>query len=123
MPAAMRWLALVLAACSGGSSATDAPTSNGDSSFDPPPCSISPGKTYTMLEYGFHAPGVGFDLDGDGDIDNALGFLAPVANQVINDAIQSGFSRYLFDIEGWDAAPGNDPDVQMISFAGVDADQ
>src|SRR5207237_167127 len=79
--------------------------------------------TYTLSSIGFEAPGHGFDLDGDGKIDNALGYLAPVANQVIDNDVASGFSRYVFEIERWDNATADDPDVAFVSYSGVDTDQ
>jgi hypothetical protein len=115
-------LALAAAACSGGGGGSDAAPADGGV-VRAPPCPIAPGRTFTMEEYGFHPPGMGFDLDGDGTIDNELGFLAPIANQVIGDALDSGLTRYLFDIGGWDGAPGDDPEVTMVSYSGIDADE
>lgn len=120
-----RWSAIAatvqLAGCSGGDADHTMPTA--DAAFGVPTCSLTQGRTYTMQQIGFNPAGTGFDLDGDGDIDNALGFLAPVANQVIRDAVDSGFSRHLFHIDGWDNAPADDDALRMIFFAGVDADQ
>ncbi len=116
--------AMVVAACSGGSGQPDARVGgDDDGSFAPPPCRVTPGRTFTMTEIRFFGSGAGFDLDGDGDIDNALGFLAPIINQVIRTTIASGFSRYLFNVERWDNAPADDADVAMVAYFGVDADQ
>jgi hypothetical protein len=115
-------LALGAAACSGGAGGTDAAPADAGA-VRAPPCPIAPGRTYTMQEYGFHPPGMGFDLDGDGTVDNELGFLAPIANQVIGEALDSGLTRYLFDIGGWDGAPADDAEVTMVSYAGIDADE
>jgi hypothetical protein len=118
----MKAALLALAACSGHGTTTDA-TGGGGSSLGPAPCRVSPGVTYVLTSVGFEPPGQGFDLDGDGKIDNALGYLAPVANQVIGNDIATGFSRYLLVVERWDNAPGDDPDVTLVSYSGVDADQ
>jgi hypothetical protein len=118
----MKRVVLVLAACSGHGTTIDAP-GGGGSSLGPAPCPVAPGLTYTLSAVGFEGPGKGFDLDGDGKIDNALGYLAPVANQVLSADVASGFSRYLFVVERWDNAPADDPDVAMVSYSGVDADQ
>src|SRR5690349_6218230 len=118
----MKRLVLVaVCACSGGSAGTDAPSS-ADAPPGPPQCAVAPGRAFTMSQIGFQPPGVGFDLDGDGHIDNALGFLAPIANQILISDVASGFSRYLFDVERWDGAPADDSDVTMVVFSGVDAD-
>jgi hypothetical protein len=112
----------IIAACSGHGARSDAPA-GGDISFGPPPCPVAPGTTYILSAIGFEPTGVGFDLDGDGDIDNALGFLAPIANRVIGDDVASGFSRYLFQIQRWGNAPADNPDVTLVAYSGIDVVQ
>jgi hypothetical protein len=115
-------LLLALAACSGGASHADAPA-GGDAALTPAPCQYTFGRTYTLSQVGFEPAGMGFDIDGDGTIDNAFAFIAPIANQVVDDNIHTGTSRYLFDIEGWDAPPADDSAATMVAFGGFDADQ
>lgn len=117
-----RTLLVVLAACSGGSARVDS-GGGGDASLLPTPCPYTFGQTYTLSSVAFEPAGMGFDIDGDGVIDNAFASIGPVANQVVADNIQGGSSRYLFDVEGWDAPPADDAAAKMIAFAGFDADQ
>jgi hypothetical protein len=122
--AMMRAVAIAaLAACSGNNAHVDANGTAGDASFLPAPCAYTFGRTYTLSQVEFEPAGMGFDIDGDGTIDNAFAFIAPIANQVVDDNIHIGSSRYLFDIEGWDAPPADDSAAKMIAFAGFDADQ
>lgn len=117
-----RAILVVLAACSGGSARLDS-GGGGDASLLPVPCQYTFGRTYSMSSVAFEPAGMGFDIDGDGTIDNAFAFIGPIANQVVADNIQGGDSRYLFDVEGWDAPPADDGMAKMIAFAGFDADQ
>jgi len=117
----MKRLALLLAACSGGAAHQDA-AGGGDSSFAPVPCPYTFGHTFALSQVTFMPPGMGFDIDGDGNIDNAFGFIGPIANQVVAYNITTGGARYLFDVEGWDQAPADDSAAKMVAFGGFDAD-
>lgn len=115
-------LLLALVACSGGGNHADAPAAGGDAALTPPPCRYTFGDTYILSKVDFEPAGHGFDIDGDGTIDNAFAFIAPIANQVVDDNITNGSARYLFDIEGWDAPPADDTAAKMVAFGGFDAD-
>ena len=52
----------------------------------------------------------GFDLDGDGDVDNALAFLGPLVNQEWAHSIATGMQIMLVTF---------DADMQMAFYAGV----
>jgi hypothetical protein len=118
----------VLLACAGCDQrpfAADAgPGGQVDALFQALPCEPTLGRTYILAVARFLPEGMGKDLDGDGDIDNALSFLAPILNQVIEDAIAAGASLFLFDVAQWaDPPTPDDPEVIVTTFAGIDADQ
>jgi hypothetical protein len=86
-------------------------------------CDVQFGRTYILDKFELMPPGQGFDLDGDGDIDNTLGFLGSVANNGFRQAIAAGAAIYLLDLTPWMdslATPPSGPGLAF--FHGVDAD-
>ena len=68
--------------------------------------------------------GEGLDITGDGIPDNAMGFIAPLANQAIQDGLDLGTGLYLLDVTKWDGPPvATDTDIGLTFYAGIDADE
>lgn len=101
-----------------------APSEPGVEHEPPEACRPRFGTSYVMDGLGVLPPGEGYDLDGDGARDNALGFLAPVANPGWEEAIASGEAILLWDLIGWSGPPSRSArDVQVSFYKGFDADR
>jgi hypothetical protein len=109
--------------CGAGSQAAGDAGPDPGKTFEPPPCELTFGRSYIIWDMALLDEGQGLDLNGDGIADNQLGFIAPVANQALQDGIDLGTQLHLLDIFDWEHAPtANDPDVTMVFYAGADAD-
>lgn len=85
-------------------------------------CHPTFGRTFIVDTFSERAQGDGFDLNGDGKPDNALGALAAFANPRWNDAIVKGYAIYLLDLDNLAGPPLVDGSTPQISFfVGVDA--
>lgn len=117
-------LALLVAAGCGGSGTTSpvdsgAPPDLADTGGCHPPF----GRSYIVTTFAMRQEGDGFDLNGDGKPDNALGALATFANPKWQDAITNGYAIYLFDLRNLAGPPLVEGDHPALSFfVGSDAD-
>jgi hypothetical protein len=118
-----RALALLLAACSGPAHVQpDGGLPFADAGAWSQPCQISFGHTYVLDSVEILPTGQGLDLNGDGVIDNSLGFLRPLVNPLIDSNVKMGTAIYLFDLENWDGISPDDPNIVVAALTGVDAD-
>src|SRR6187200_2707361 len=89
-------------------------------------CQLPPGRSYAQrLNIG--GPGVGFDLNGDGTIDNAFGNLPPpLLNQISQDleaSFVTGNTALVLHLANWSDPPSpDDPDLTVSAVFGLDAD-
>jgi hypothetical protein len=86
------------------------------------PCAVAFGHTYVMDDVELLPAGQGIDLNGDGTIDNALGFLRPLVNPLISSSVKAGTAIYLFDLESWDGTSPDDSTIAVAAYTGVDYD-
>jgi hypothetical protein len=119
---ALALAATALAGCGEGEIAgvPDA-TPSGDGPHRAPACDVAFGTTFIFDEASLMPVGQGFDITGDGVPDNALGFMAPLANQALAATVESGEGIYLTDFVDWNGE-ADDPDVTMTFYSGEDAD-
>src|SRR5678815_5554311 len=90
----------------------------------PQGCPVPAGRAYA-IQMTIGGPGVGFDLDRDGTVDNAFGALPSALLRQINGDLEFNFAMsstfFVFDIAGWTDPPGaNDPDLVMGALLGID---
>lgn len=90
-------------------------------------CPLPEGQSYFMTGVEVTPSTQGFDLDGDGDIDNMLGNLPAVMLQQIKDAmtasIEGNEALVAFHIIDWTVPPtANDAEVAMAAVAVRDSD-
>ena len=83
-------------------------------------CPVPPGRSY-VERVQLAGAGVGFDLNGDGTIDNAFGNLPTALRDQINKDIQSSFDTgsqfFVLNLPNWGDPPTADaPDVQAIRW-------
>ncbi len=111
-------------ACGGGDGGPDA--GPGGPTFDaalyPVACEAAFGRTFVLQSFALLPAGEGLDITGDGAPDNAIGFLWPVINPPWQNAIDTGVATYLVDVTGWDPLGPDDPDVEVATYLGLDAD-
>ena len=118
---------LWLAACGGGGGAATP-----DASFDaagPPDslCAVPAGRAAVYHQIRILPPGEGFDLDGDGAVDNEIGRLPPAvlsaAHAGIDQSLATGELVVLYLVTGWSEPPTpDDPDVVFYGLSGYDGD-
>ena len=118
-------LALVLA-CAGCGDET-APLA--DASLLPDAvCPLPEGRLYVMSAFAIEGPGLGFDLDGDGTIDNAIGELPNEERANLNGALdllrENGLLLAGIYLTGWSDPPtADDADVVAHLVQLTDADR
>lgn len=116
-------LTLVAAGCGGSKATTTAAAAPPPDMADTAGCHPPFGRDYIVSSFTERPYGDGFDLDGDGKPDNALGALAGFANPRWNDAITKGYAMYLLDVRDLPGPPAPDGATPAISFfIGVDGD-
>jgi hypothetical protein len=90
----------------------------------PTACEPRFGLTYVMDSMRILPPEEGLDLDGDGAIDNALGFLADAINPGWAVKIRTGRMIQLWDLQGWKGPSDPTPaGISMDFYKGRDADE
>jgi len=90
---------------------------------DPTSCDAQFGTTFVIESMGILPGDQGFDLDGDGVLDNSLAFLAPAANYGWIQSIAIGTAIYLFDLLPSIESLGDMPARPGLTFyEGVDSD-
>jgi hypothetical protein len=86
-------------------------------------CQPDFGKVFFVSHLAFLGSGMGFDLNGDGVIDNRLGFIAPLANPNLTSSIAAGDTIMLVSITGLSGDSLVDGEVPQIAvYLGIDAD-
>ncbi len=127
--------AALLAACGGGGGDTDAGAIDAEESTidagslvtDNCPDSYGPGLIAGTFDV---APtGTGFDLDGDtggdAEVDNAIGDiggLRSLVNSSLSDSLDAGTLRLLADVRDFSGIGGDDNDLTVYAYGGVDSD-
>jgi hypothetical protein len=117
-------VALALGACNGGGeSGADGGTDGGQSSA----CAVPDGRSYFMRSLVLGGPEIGFDLTGDGEIDNEFGKLSDAAragiSAVMQNSIDNGETMVLVHVSDWGEPPVPDAaDITVHIFSGIDAD-
>ncbi len=87
-------------------------------------CMPEYGKVFFVDSLRFMPQDEGFDLDGDGKIDNNMGQVGPLANRELANSIKLGTTIMLVDLHGLDPPPlvdGSKPTLSL--YLGLDADQ
>jgi hypothetical protein len=127
----------LLAACGGGGGNADGGPGDGggiDGSVDAGSlivenCPETYGPGLIAATFQVAGAGVGFDLDGDtgGDaaVDNAIGEingLRSLVNGSLQDSLDAGTLRLLADLRMFSGLGGDDPDVTVAAYGGVDSD-
>ena len=84
------------------------------------PSTIDTGWGHTLIMDTIAIGGDGFDLDGDGRADNALGLAALMANTELEESLSSGDMILLADLRADDAVNNGPFSVNM--YSGVDTD-
>lgn len=111
-----------LACGSGGKAAVDAGGQE-DSSFVGLPCEVPVGHSYVVDGFAVLPVGEGLDITGDGQPNNALGSVGPIANPVVQGQLADGTFLYLLDLGDWQGPPlRTDDDISMAIYRGLDAD-
>jgi hypothetical protein len=87
-----------------------------------PACQPEFGRTYVLDMLEVLPLGEGFDLNGDGTPDNALGLFADAFNQGSVESIAAGDMNLLWDLTGWNGT-ATDADVQVEKYWGTDEDR
>jgi hypothetical protein len=125
--------ATLLAACGGGgddasdAGAIDAEESTIDAGSlvtDNCPDSYGPGLIAATFDVA-DSETVGFDLDNDDSIDNAIGAengLPGLVNMSLGDSLDAGTLRLLADLRDFSGVGGDDADVTVAAYGGVDSD-
>ncbi len=119
----MRRLAILLcvAACGETASAPDASGPVVDA-IELPGCELDD-HAFVAAASELLPPGEGHDLDGDGDVDNVAGVLAPFVNPAVADQISNGVVNLLWIMSGLQVPPGTEPaEVRIYNTGGIDAD-
>ena len=92
-----------------------------------PGCALEAGRTYIVAEAVLEPSTVGFDLGGDGVVDNALGLVPASVRQSVNDgfaeAILGGGFPALVHMVGWTEPLTSPQTLRIQIFSGRDADQ
>jgi hypothetical protein len=121
----MRWLFVVvglLGAC-GSESTTPADLAMTPADLAVAGCPLDGLRGYFVSTLAFLPDGEGFDLDGNGTIDNRLGPIGSLANSQLTQSVTAGNTTLLFGIAGLAGPPlveGDRPEVS--TFVGIDAD-
>ena len=88
-------------------------------------CPVPAGRSYVERVF-LGGPGIGFDLNGDGTIDNAFGNLPPSLRDQLNKDIQSSFDTgsqfFVLNLADWGDPPVDAPDVLTQILLARDAD-
>jgi hypothetical protein len=90
-------------------------------------CPVPPGRSY-IERVELAGPGVGFDLNGDGTIDNAFGNLPPTLRDQLNKDVESSFDTgsqfFVLNLANWDPPTANAADVvtQILLVRDADTD-
>jgi hypothetical protein len=113
---------LLLAAACGGDGDTAQPDGGPGASFSPPECEVEFGRTMIFKTVTILPQGEGVDITGDEVPDNLLGRIAPLSNPTIVSVIENGTGIFLLDFTRWEDAPGDDDDMDVTFYLGVDAD-
>lgn len=118
------WLftSLLLASACGGDHEAAPPDSGPAGDFSAPDCEVEFGQSLIFSKIVILPEGEGMDITGDDVPDNQLGVIAPLSNPTIVSVIDNGTGIFLLDFTGWEAAPGDDDDMSVTFYAGVDAD-
>jgi hypothetical protein len=121
------WLSfLVLSLAAGcGSSNHAAPDGGGaDGGIDDTGCHPAFGAAFIVDQFSQAAAGQGFDLDGDGQPDNAFAVVG-IGSDIWDNLITSGSAIFLFDLHGLPAAGTPVPDgaaLDLAFYLGVSVD-
>lgn len=113
---------LLAAACGGDGTVTGGSDAGTAVDFSPPPCDVAFGHTYVFDELALLPEGDGIDITGDGQPDNVLGKMAPIANSFLQGTLDNSAAIFLLDFTEWDGASADDPQVGVTFYLGVDAD-
>jgi hypothetical protein len=113
-----------LLACGGGGSAVDA-GADPDTGFVST-CPVPEGRSFIASRMELLPTGGGFDLTGDGEINNEMGKMPEAARAEISEglnlSITVGEMILLAHITGWDPPTPDATDVGFYLFIGSDAD-
>jgi hypothetical protein len=120
-PSVALWASVGLAACQ-SSAVVDAPDGGDDAGPSAVSCMPGFGQSFIFSQFGLLPPGQGFDLNGDGKIDNALGGLGAYVNSALQHNVDTGYSLLLFDFHGLPQPLADANGFQLNFFAGLDAD-
>ncbi len=112
-------LTLALAGCGDGGSVPPDAGSVADAHIAPVGCTPSYQRLYILKDQHFLPIDQGRDLDGDGDVDNIIGFLS----DVINPVLAGSYSPFVFELQGAVLPPSAQPQPIVFAVAaGRDAD-
>ncbi len=118
---------LACVASCGGGGGDDQPADAAPPDAYEGPCPVPPGVSNVLTKMRFLSSEYGFDLDGDGEIDNALGGIPQSARDSIHAGLDEGIAvgewtmiLHITDID--DPPPASDPEVGFTVFTGLDAD-
>ena len=99
----------------------DAPVdAESDAGLDRSKCTSSLAPSFIADSVQVPPPGIGFDLNGDGRVDNSLAQLRQLLNPTLRDMTHK--SPYLIITVENLTDPQNDPNVQPVIYQGLDAD-
>jgi hypothetical protein len=89
-------------------------------------CPLPPGRSY-VEKILLAGPGIGFDLNGDGTIDNSFGNLPPSLRDSLNQDVEASFDVgsqfFVLHLSNWSDPPtANDGDIAARIILGRDAD-
>jgi len=120
----MRWLlACTLVVGCGPGDGTGAPDLAVESDLAMATCAPEFGRVYFVDKLEFLPSAEGFDLTGDGTIDNSIGAFATLANPEMAKSIASGSTMLLMTLSGLKGPPLVEDDMpQLAIYVGLDAD-
>jgi hypothetical protein len=109
--------------CRGGGAAPDGGVDAAQADATPSSCDPVFGRSYVVTLLEVMGENEGRDFDGDGVPDNAVAFLAGIANPGLQSAIEWGDGIFVFDIVGWTDPPTPDAGpVSLDFYQAIDAD-
>lgn len=113
------------AADAGGDAQASIDASGPDAGFNEAACPTAYGPTAVASTFTVLPAGMGFDLDGDTNIDNNIGGqagLRTLINSSFNGSLSDGSLRTLTELRDFTAVGTDDADVNVVLYGGVDSD-